>query len=135
MNLSGINIYHFHDPWPQRRPEWTAFKDMPPTPFRGSYCPNTGGPCRMGCWTCDIVTSCKTRRSDASSIPLYPATMEQQITHHCHLVVNVDGHLRRTYNTYVPFKYISYQSLLKEFIIGFKSAYPPEFRGLKHRES
>ena len=79
----------------------------------------------MGCWAGDTVAGWKTRRSDASSIPLYPATMGRQITHHRHSEINVDRRLIRTYNTYLPFDYISYQSLLKEFIIGFKSAYPP----------
>ena len=135
MNLRGVVLSHFDGPLPLRRPEGTAFEDTPPTPFRGSYCPNTKRRCHKGCWVVETVTGWNTRRSDASSIPLYPATMGRKITHHRHSEVNVDRCLIRTYNTYLPFNYISYQSLLKEFIIGFKSAYPPVFRAIKHSES
>ena len=74
MDMSGIDMFHFHNPWPLRRPEGTAFEDTPPTPFHGIYCPNSKGYCRTGCCAGDAVAGWKMRGSYASSIPLYPAT-------------------------------------------------------------
>ena len=97
MNLSGIDIYHFDDPWPLRRQKGMALEHMPPTPFRGSYCPSSEWHFPLGSWVGDTVAGGKTRRSDASSTPLYQATMGRQTTHHRHSEVNVEER-----NTRVP---------------------------------